>query len=97
MTAQIPEWLAADIATREAARHDRAAAAFAEATDRERALIHDAAVMGYVQGLIRSREEGAPKDSQVIALVIQECLAFPDLYPAVAALAEAAEQQGGAR
>ncbi|WP_042174679.1 hypothetical protein [Streptomyces sp. NBRC 110035] len=42
-----------------------------------------AAVMGYVQGLMRDRSEGVPKDSQTMALVIDACFAFPDLYPTV--------------
>jgi hypothetical protein len=61
-------------------------------TPRERALFHDAAVMGYVQGLMRDREEGCPKDSTVMALVADACFAFPDLYPAVDSVRRAEEQ-----
>jgi hypothetical protein len=61
----------------------------AKLTPRERALVHDAAVMGYVQGLMRDRSEGAPKDSQVIALVVDACFAFPDQYQGVNRIAAA--------
>jgi hypothetical protein len=57
----------------------------ASLTDYERGLVHDAAVMGYVQGLMRDRSEGVPKDSQVMALVVDACLAMPDKYPTVSA------------
>ncbi|MFC8008714.1 hypothetical protein [Streptomyces cinereoruber] len=79
----IPEWLAADIAQRAADRQTAAAEFYATLTDRERALVRDAAVMGYVQGTLHPRGEKHPKDSWVTALVVQECLAFPDLYPAI--------------
>ena len=76
------------LADRDAERADRARDFLASLTDRERGLIHDAAVMGYVQGLMRDREEGCPKDSQTVALVIDACFAFPDLYPTVNAEVE---------
>ena len=89
----LPEPLLAYFAQREAARADAVSAFLASLTDRERGLFHDAAVMGYVQGLMRSREEGVPKDSQVMSLVIDACFAFPDLYPAVnTPVAPAAEE-----
>lgn len=77
----LPEPLLADIANRAAARANAAAEVYGALTERERGLVKDAAVMGYVQGLMRTREEGMPKDSQIVQLVVQECLAFPDLYP----------------
>ena len=55
----------------------------AKLTPLERALFHDAAVMGYVQGLMRDRAEGCPKDSAVMDLVADACFAFPDLYQGV--------------
>jgi hypothetical protein len=86
---ELPAALVSYFADREAARADAVTAFLARLTDYERGLIHDAAVMGYVQGLMRSREEGVPKDSQTVALVIDACFAFPDLYPAVNADFEA--------
>lgn len=79
----LPEFLTSYLLEREAQRADAVAAFLASLTDRERGLFHDAAVMGYVQGLMRSREEGVPKDSQVMSLVVDACFAFPDLYPAI--------------
>lgn len=86
--AQLPEPLLAYFAQREQQRAAAVDAFLASLTDRERGLVHDAAVMGYVQGLMRDRAEGCPKDSQVMSLVIDACFAFPDLYPAVNAAAD---------
>ncbi|MFD7705673.1 hypothetical protein [Streptomyces sp. NPDC059786] len=83
MTANIPEPLLTYFAEREAQRADRVAAFLNGLSEYERHLIHDAAVMGYVQGLMRDRTEGVPKDSQTMALVIDACFAHPDRYPAV--------------
>lgn len=81
--AELPEFLITYMQQRDAERADAVAAFLASLTDRERGLFHDAAVMGYVQGLMRDRAEGCPKDSQVMALVVDACFAFPDLYPTV--------------
>ena len=79
----LPEWLVEHMVERATARHQRAADVYGALTERERALFKDAAVMGFVQGLMRTREEGCPKDSQIVALVVEECLALPDKYPAI--------------
>jgi len=71
------------LAARDAQRADKVQAFLDSLTHRERALIHDAAVMGYIQGLERDRAEGCPKDSQVIRLVVDACFALPDKYPGV--------------
>jgi hypothetical protein len=88
----LPDQLVAYLAERDAQRANAVDAFLTRLTPRERALFHDAAVMGYVQGLMRDREEGCPKDSQVMALVADACFAFPDLYPAVNAVARDAEE-----
>lgn len=80
---ELPEALVDYLTTREAQRADKVQAFLDSLTHRERALIHDAAVMGYVQGLMRDRSEGVPKDSQVMHLVIDACFDFPDLYTGV--------------
>jgi len=85
MSETLPESLISYLAARDAQRANRVADFLASLTDRERGLVHDAAVMGYVQGLMRDREEGCPKDSQVMSLVVDACFAFPDLYPTVSA------------
>lgn len=83
----LPPALIDYFAAREAQRANAVDAFLASLTDRERGLVHDAAVMGYVQGLMRDRAEGCPKDSQTVALVVDACFAFPDLYPTVNAIA----------
>lgn len=88
MSADLPESLIAYFAERETQRADRAAAFLDGLTEYERHLVHDAAVMGYVQGLMRDQSEGVPKDSQIMALVVDACFAHPDKYPAVHAAFE---------
>lgn len=51
-------------------------------TKREQQLVKEAAVMGYVRGKMAQNTE-IPGDSEVTALVIDCCLGFPDLYPAM--------------
>lgn len=89
MSAQLPEFLVTYLADRDAQRAKAVDDFLAKLTPRERHLVHDAAVMGYVQGLMRDREEGVPKDSQTIALVVDACFAFPDQYPGINAIARA--------
>lgn len=94
MTEQtIPEPLAAYFAQREAGRANAVATVWGSLTEREQGLVHDAAVMGYVQGMRHPAGERIGKDRQTIALVLDACLAFPDLYPTVAAVREQAATQ----
>lgn len=86
----LPEWLVDHLVDRANARHQRAADVYGALTERERALVKDAAVMGFVQGLMRDRAEGCPKDSQIVALVVEECLAIPDKYPTISGYTEEA-------
>lgn len=83
MTDAIPEHLLTYLADREEQRSQAVHDFLAKLTPLERALVHDAAVMGYVQGLMRDRSEGCPKDSQITALVVDACFAFPEKYPGV--------------
>ncbi|MEU9333171.1 hypothetical protein AB0D49_08395 [Streptomyces sp. NPDC048290] len=83
VAAALPAPLIAYLAERDRQHADAVTAFLERLTDYERGLVHDAAVMGYVQGLMRDRSEGCPKDSQVIRLVVDACLAHPDLYPTV--------------
>jgi hypothetical protein len=85
----LPEQLVSYLADREQQRAKAVEDFLAKLTPRERALVHDAAVMGYVQGLMRTRDEGIPKDSQVIALVVDACFAFEDQYQGVNRIAAA--------
>ncbi|MFK0182341.1 hypothetical protein ACIQVR_41025 [Streptomyces xanthochromogenes] len=79
----IPEFLIEYLAQRADDRADAVTVVLASLTDRERRLVHDAAVMGYVQGMRHPQRERIPKNSRIVSLVVQECLAFPDLYPAI--------------
>ncbi|MGA4867476.1 hypothetical protein ACPB9J_33115 [Streptomyces lavendulocolor] len=85
-TPALPAPLLAYLEQRDAARADAVRTFLTALTDRERALIRDAAVMGYVRGRMHPAGEEHPKDSAVLVEVVDACLAFPDLYPAVNAV-----------
>jgi hypothetical protein len=85
--ADLPEPLLAYLTERENQRATAVKDFLNKLTPRERGIFHDAAVMGYVQGLMRDRSEGVPKDSQTMALVADACFTHPDLYPVVNAIA----------
>ena len=74
--------LLAYLETRQQMRADERHAVLRGLTKREQHLIKEAAVMGYVRGTMAHGKE-IPDDSDVLALVIDCCLAFPDLYPAM--------------
>lgn len=84
MTAQIPEALANYMIKRDQQRADQITAVWAEFTEREQGLIKDAAVMGYVQGMLQVRAGGDwPGDWVAVPTVIGACLAHADLYPTI--------------
>lgn len=88
MSHGLPDFLVNYLVERDAQRANAVDAFLERLTPRERGLFHDAAVMGYVQGLMRNQTEGCPKDPRIMALVAAECLALPDLYPTVTAVAQ---------
>lgn len=51
-------------------------------TERERLLVKEAAVMGWVQGM-RHHNQKIPGDRQVLCTVIDACISFSDLYPTI--------------
>lgn len=54
-------------------------------TDRERALIQEAAVMGYVLGVKNGpHRETIPPDPQILVEVVDACMVHSDLYPTIA-------------
>jgi hypothetical protein len=81
--AELPAALIAYLQQRDAARADAVTTFLASLTDRERALIRDAAVMGYVRGRMHPKDEPHPKDSHVLAEVVAACLDITDMYPAI--------------
>lgn len=62
----------------------RADARLDSLSHRERRLVAEAAVMGYVQGVRAvpgGHRQEIPADSDVVALVVASCQSFSDLYP----------------
>lgn len=84
----LPEALVDYQARRDADHADAVSTVLASLTDRERALVKEAAVMGYVQGQRHPRDEKCPKDIAILAMVIDACLAYSDLYPTISARAD---------
>lgn len=87
MTEALPEQLVTYFAKREAERATAVTQFLAKLTPRERALVTQAAVMGYVQGVRHPDGERIPKNAPLLNQVIDACFAFPDLYPAINAVA----------
>jgi hypothetical protein len=92
VAADLPASLITYLADRDAAHAQAVTDLLDRLTPRERALIRDAAVMGYVRGRMHAQDEKHPKDGAVLAEVVDACLALPDLYPAINAVAQATEE-----
>ncbi|MEU1506468.1 hypothetical protein [Kitasatospora sp. NPDC005748] len=80
--AGLPDGLVAYFAQREAARLDAVADLLFGLTERERLLVKEAAVMGWVQG-VRHHDLKYPGDRQALITVVDACITFPDLYPTI--------------
>lgn len=93
--APLPESLVRYLAARDAQRADDIESILTALTERERRLVQDAAVMGYVRGKMSGRDEPVPKNGAIIGEVVDACLthrdailrevvgacqSFPDLY-----------------
>lgn len=82
----IADGLAAYMAAREQYRGEEVRRRWDALSTRERRLVREAAVMGYVQG-VRSQPGGhtatIPHDAVIVTAVIDACLSFPDLYPTI--------------
>ncbi|NUU26031.1 MAG: hypothetical protein HOV68_31710 [Streptomycetaceae bacterium] len=85
MTA-LPEALIRYLADRDAQRANDVAATLAAMTERERRLVREAAVMGYVRGRMHPANADHPKDSAVLHEVIACCLTTSDLYPVISGI-----------
>lgn len=99
MTPEMREGLQRYLAAGEKRRQDETTAMIDNLTEREQALVREAAVMGFVQGamaeaggvrakaLTRESEGGTyPGDTNVMRLVVSHCHSMPDLYPTIASL-----------
>lgn len=64
------------------ARAERVSTRLRALTDREQTLVREASVMGYVQGM-QAAEVGVttiPGDQEIVARVVEGCIAMSDLY-----------------
>lgn len=84
MSTEIPEEIVTYLAARDRERGQRIDEALAALTPRERQLVKEAAVMGYVRGKLAPRDLQIPPDTAVLRDVVAACLAMPDLYPTIA-------------
>lgn len=84
----LPEAVVALFANRAAGRAQAAADLFDTFTEREQALIKDAAVMGYVQGSMHPKGDRCPNDGWIVRTVIEACLSHPDLYRTISGYIE---------
>ena len=80
---ELPAALIRYLADRDAQRTRDVETTLAAMTERERRLIREAAVMGYVRGRMHPADVDHPKDSAVVYEVIAACLAASDLYPVI--------------
>lgn len=80
--ADLPDALLAYLAQRDDYRARAVAEILSGLTERERLLVKEAAVMGWVQGM-RHHDLKYPGDRQALATVVDACISFPDLYPTI--------------
>lgn len=73
-TAEFDAQLAAYFETRARQREQETDDRLAELTPRERSLVRDAAVMGYVLGRMHPEDEPHPKDTPVMRAVVYAAL-----------------------
>jgi len=94
--AEISNALLGYLAKRETERADHVNRALAALSDREKLLVKEAAVMGYVRGAMAAnpgKRTGIPADSAIMWEVVDACQAIPDLYPTISALANIEEKR----
>lgn len=86
----VPEALVEYMRRRAADRQSEADGMRARLSEREAALVREAAVMGFVTGAIQAGgidREDFPRDSAIVSEVLLRCAAARDLYPTIAGLA----------
>jgi hypothetical protein len=80
----LPAALVEYIHKRDQEHADRITAMWSEFTEREQGLIKDAAVMGYVQGMMQARAGlDWPGDWVAVPTVLGACLAHAEMYPTI--------------
>lgn len=78
------ELLAGYLDTRAQQRAEAVRARLERLSHRERALVREAAVMGYVHGAtFGPHRDKIPPDSAILAEVVEACIAHSDLYPSI--------------
>lgn len=82
----IPQHILDYLRNRELARANHRAETLDAMTERERRLVREAAVMGFVQGRIHHDLTPHPSDTLVTNWVIDACNGHPDLYPIIGSL-----------
>ncbi|BFP50116.1 hypothetical protein KCMC57_64840 (plasmid) [Kitasatospora sp. CMC57] len=80
----LPDAIVQLFAQRELARDAAVTELLAGLTERERGLVKDAAVMGWIQGM-RHHDLQYPGDRQAVNVVVDACIspAFRDRYPTI--------------
>lgn len=75
------EQLLGYLAARDQQRVDRFDRLMGSLSERERRLVREAAVMGYVQGTLAPAGAPIPPDSETAFRVVSSALDFPEQYP----------------
>jgi dihydrodipicolinate synthase/N-acetylneuraminate lyase len=93
----LPDGFVEYFAARQRQRAERIQRVYGRMTKREQQLFREAAVMGYVRGAMgtgvpSNQRPPIPPDSEIVAEVIDACLAFEDLYRTVARIDRAASR-----
>lgn len=85
----LPPEIVAYLQSQEEGRVETANDAMKQLTERERNILREAAVMGWVRGAMAAGggRESIPKDIAILVEVISCCLSNSDLYPKIAAAA----------
>lgn len=78
----MPEWVAEHLARREAGRTKAASKMLESLSPRNRKLVREAAIMGYVLGT-RNADGALPGDDAIVTCVLIEAMKNGDLYPAI--------------
>ena len=86
-TSGLPDAVLAMLAERQAERDRRTAGLWFALTERERALVREAAVMAYVHGGMSKpgpAPDPFPRDMAIVATVLDAVQSFEDRYPTLA-------------